>query len=47
MGNNDVIEMEDLTRVRAQVAAWRRTVLVRPALVSVLAGLTVGLLFYY
>ena len=47
MGNDDVIEMEDLARVRAKVAAWRRTVLVRSALVSVLAELTVGLLFYY
>ena len=47
MGSDDVIEMEDLARVRAQVAGWRRTVLVRSALVSVLAGLTVGLLFYY
>lgn len=47
MASDDVIELQDLMRVRKQVAAWRRRALVVSASVSVVAGLLAGLLFYF
>jgi hypothetical protein len=47
MDSEDVIELQDLARVRVQVAAWRHRALAVSASVSIIAGLLAGVLFYY